>query len=438
MKKYFGVFLGFFLTLNHAHSCHISNARKEELLEKGILKSPHIKAAFEEWQNVSKAEEKIMMHLRMACSKFLHTHEKKLRKNLKVRVEVYRNLDESLKKYTPGDLFGTTFQIKSNKMVEAATGALNLLKNKDFIDIIRAGGRLPKGYSYAAPKLNLQGAKNHIYGSGRGISLRYLLLEMFYLINEEKGSSWLGALNTLCKTLDFGKNLPEGHDAYEYAPFLHCVPLPTNLNLKSFQTPFIRSMKGQPYLMTIHNGYAYGGQRLEGRYGDMKEFGPQDCSSFIQRLYGVPSAFSTLHQYHAYCEPSFFTLRTCPPYGLETIKNWQSTVSDGRKASAVRSFLSNFQPTSPRKLEPGDLYTLRKLPREKITIGTGGHTGIVIGRQGQGPDAKVLIYDFNRNLPDLDGRYMISEKPLVTDWNQDPLPYTFYFHPTRNYGIFTS
>ena len=97
---------------------------------------------------------------------------------LKADVSCFEELKTALSFFKPGVDKGTTYQLTSHKMLLGIKGAIDLLNNH-FYDICE--GNLPSGYSIEVPKANIFPDETHIYSTGRGISLKHLLVTKSYV-----------------------------------------------------------------------------------------------------------------------------------------------------------------------------------------------------------------------------------------------------------------
>ena len=72
--------------------------------------------------------------------------------------------------------------------------------------------------------------------------------------------------------------------------FYHDLTLPTN----AVQIPDGPWKKGDQIIHYWHNGYSFGGRRLEGETQSHLDNGPEDCSSYVSKMLGLnPDRFTT-------------------------------------------------------------------------------------------------------------------------------------------------
>jgi len=332
-----------------------------------------------------------------------------IRVDLKTDLTYFSTLENKLKAFKVGEN-GTTFQLKTNKMSLGAQLALNLLE-KSFDNILE--GTLPSGYSVSCPEINIAKAENHIYSSGRGIALKHILVRTAIRL--------AGA-----PTIKVAEKV--GFDPRE-SPFIHYTPLPTELNFKDMEiSPYYINEGGgnSHYIAILHNGYAFGGHRNE----EEKEFGPEDCSSFVTKYVGCKPV-STFHQaiYYRLWQYKMNQLSIPQELYQEVVGKINKFQKDPCILSLEKS-LSTVQIRDVDQLVPGLVYSWRKTKNkhpsyQETFFGTGGHTSLVLGTQGSGDDAKVITIGANRDIEGTNRDFIFGVEEIP--YNQPNLSLVMYF-----------
>lgn len=179
-------------------------------------------------------------------------------------------------------------------------------------------------------------------------------------------ASWVLALRKLNQTIN-----------PEQSAILHSTPMPADLEQSLQNLSFAQDRE----LTFIHGGYAFGGQRQDNRYlqyGSFgKTFGPQDCSSWMSKLIGAQTAYSTV-DFADYKNPKLQRLVT------------PKTVS------------------SIHDLTPGMIWVTRN--------GNAGHLNLVTGVDIS--QNRVTVIEYARNLPEYEGfgyrNVSFSPRPSTT------------------------
>lgn len=162
-------------------------------------------------------------------------------------------------------------------------------------------------------------------------------------------------------------------------------PFPTGFTERGCRYAY--NFGGKTGLGFVHGGYAYGGARDEfaaelglDKAWDNKKFKPQDCSSWIAEITNSPEAYSTLDQLYLYRKLTGQTVDTSK-WSANLLAHFENTYS---KAVELKD------------IEPGDIYITRSnVDQSNNYLGTGGHTGIVVGLL----DSKdALVANYTRNM----------------------------------------
>jgi len=405
------------LTLSTAHA-----NPPEDLYEKAIIASPLVKEMHEEG-----VKRRIRERLELqALLNYVKSNPE--REHLKTHVgyaleraqACVRTLDEDLDPLNPvkGEVL---FQLKAHKMGIGLEKAKALF-DAHFDDIM--DGKFPEGYSITPPKMNAFPNETHIFSTGRGRALKQLLLTTAL---ECKEMERVGLSPT---SLDLPLSVLDKVPGFkvEGSTFIHTLPFPSNLQRKYRDSPFMRAG-----LAVVHNGYAFGGQRGE---EETRRFGPQDCSSLLARHLDC-APFSTYHQATWYQDQLGFFFKDSGSVFAPFEPRWRDEIRP--LYSKEREYWDFSQKTIPvvvsglDDVQPGMIYTTRSYAGvdqdpEKSLDGRGGHTAVVIGTQGQGPDAKVFVMDASRDLEGSNKDYTYGVEGF--DFMTDPFTggkKTFYF-----------
>lgn len=392
----------------------------EALYEKSVLGSPVIKTLHEDHQRWRQEEHKQLDKILT----FIEEYEDKP-KNLKEKIKIGLEKDRSyfelfskkLESLKVGGSEGLSYQLKSHKMGFSIDLALKLLETS-FNDII--DGWFPEGHQITPPSINVVGNEDHIYASGRGRSLKLLLL---------RTTLELSKASSVASLRDVIKEDPKD------SPFIQYTPLPSPFTYEGLEDSpyFIKGDKSQNFMAIIHNGYAFGGHRNE----LPKWCGPQDCSSFVTKYTGCCHPASTYHQalfYQLKCGYQFPNLPSIA-------KKWEEQSSSFAKDDYIVALGETLKPTKVQDIEkvlPGMVHAERnykgiKTNNDIALLGAGGHTTFVIGVEGQGLEAKLYTMGANRDLEgsDIDFIYGIEERPLFSDpWENEKL--VMYFDLQTN------
>lgn len=409
------LFIPFFtvLTLTTAHA-----NPPEDLYEAAILSSPLVKQMHEEGV---KRRIRERMELQVLLNYVKSNPEKE---HLKTNVgnaldrekSHVRTLDEDLKAFDPLDPKPTSpeekvlFQLIYHKMGIGLEKAKTLF-DVHFDDILE--GKLPEGYCLTPPKMNAFPNETHIYSTGRGRALKQLLLTTAMECKEmERVVYSPTAIALPLSALDKVPGFSIAGSA-----FIHTVPLPSSLKWKYRDSAFM-----QGGLAVVHNGYAFGGQRGE---NEQRRFGPQDCSSLLAKhLDCLP--FSTYHQATWHQDQLGFFFKDSGPVFAPFEPRWRDEIrplySKDREYTAFSEKTIPITVSGLQDIQAGMIYTTRSYAGvdqnpEKSLDGKGGHTAVVIGTEGQGPDAKVYVMGAGRDLEgsNKDFNYGVEAFDFMTD-----------------------
>ncbi|MEH0002674.1 MAG: hypothetical protein V6Z78_03785 [Holosporaceae bacterium] len=336
----------------------------------------------------------------------------KVRQRLQDTKAFLQRLKERLDPYEVREL-GTTEQIKTHRMVQGIEIALGWTRT-DFDTLLKGG--VPEGYAYKAPLYNFFGDKEHIYASGRGLALKLLLWHTLAVLEGYKkvdDCPYIGGTDT--------------------SPFVYITPLPDDFAMEGLKaSPFFFSDAKTPLgLFVFHNGYAFGGQRDETRYPEVKPLGPFDCSSFIAYVIGCEKAFDTSHQALLFQEEEgfFFKNKLAPvidqAWKQNTLPEWkESEFHAPVHASLITCPLPDHTQAASGLISAERSYkNLSKKPEVALS-GTGGHTGFHVCAFKSENTWYAVSLGFNRDVENAsslypnggrDGAYALEVRPLVTN-----------------------
>lgn len=324
----------------------------------------------------------------------------------------------------PDNTVGRSFQLTSHKMGLITRYALEFAGDKDqFQGLLE--GRLPYGYALDVPTCNVSPSNGHIFSNGRrSNALKCVLMRAWCLQNGVSSMAGVGRL--------FGEP-----DWVDTSLFVHATPVPAAMVVPGFEdSPYYFSDSKTPKaLLTIHSGYALGGQRGEARYATYAgaPLGPQDCSSFTAKYLSSPRPFSTRDLLYLSEDKDGF-----PEAQIALHKKplWDARRA-GQEAQEIlgqmRPILTPLGMSSGIKyeaLEPGIVMNERtfnpSLQDGPLVInGTGGHTGLFLGTLGLGPETHAVTISAGRDM-EMNGKEFIYGVELRP----------FFSTPTKHVSFF--
>lgn len=280
-----------------------------------------------------------------------------------------------------------SWSLKTNKLALILKGAEDALENDlpfpnfDFDTITKLGGN---------GEYDRLGSADSLYWQ-MGAVLTYLTL---------KGHAGLGS--KIASVNGYIK-------AIEDSAILHATPLPrafayAPLNETVVDFPFFYRGKNSPpagELAFLHNGYAFGGQRA-----DMikdKQFGPEDCSSWIGKLLGLNSVVTT-------ADFLFY-------HNQQSGKGYFDPGQNGSAQQVELGFtLDAVEVKSLEDVRPGDIILYRNFshedPTHTKTAGRGGHIGIVTETNTENDELTILSYNRDIEGQNMEG-FGTQVKPFV-------------------------
>ncbi len=312
-----------------------------------------------------------------------------------VDLELIGRLNTVLKEYTSGGAKSCEFQLKYNKIEETLKGAKIFLKDH-FISLFY-DQIIPEGYAFKTsqseiPHLGVN--PNTIYGSSKATFLKGAIFETLNVLGKDVSTMGLMGQDRTGKWMD-------------NTALAHWVPLPEDLDLfkldKDFQK-FTFLYNGRKAIWFPHSGYTFGGDNRAKRCGE-KPYAPEDCSSELEILCGLKQAFTTVDQLYHY--------RTELKKGFVD-PNWFKREA----AKLMEQKFETVQISDPQKnIREGQIFAFRRFnlsndPKKENTVGSSGHTGVILGFKSDAAKSKVVIYNDARDMPNIEGRG-ISEYSLT-------------------------
>ncbi|MBA4117563.1 MAG: hypothetical protein C0514_01525 [Candidatus Puniceispirillum sp.] len=375
----------------------INTSDFEHVYENAVRSNPAVKKIHEDALGYGQITSRDLGVLFDAVSRFEQTHDAP-HDAPSLQAQVVASLEADTSFF---EVFGQTMkndpkneqrrliQLSTHKMGVVTQHALDLARQTEFFDLLLEE-KLPFGYDLNAPVCNIFPNETHIYSNGRrGNALKALLLRAWSIQHQQTNLTGLDNL--------FGGGW------IDRSTFVHVTPVPTLTEVPGFETSpyYFSDAKTPSGLLTIHNGYAFGGQRWETRYGTQgAAFGPQDCSSFVAKYLGSPYVFSTRDLLYlsedviGFPDEQLDAAQEAAWLASRSTEEAQSTLENLRKT--LRPHGKIVDPAS-HLLRPGIVHNERTFNASSIQ-GLGGHTGIYLGTVGSGPDTKALTISANRDL----------------------------------------
>lgn len=234
--------------------------------------------------------------------------------------------------------------VKTHKMGEILTHVMEAFADDEIISTL-ASGKIPTSYAQGRsdesfPKIIRDERPEAFWGTSKPTYLSAAILTLYFELFKTKIKNSL---------LD--------------SAIVHIAPLPAGISLDERSSYSFHSN-----IAFVHSGYAFGGQRFQ----TAKAFGPEDCSSWIEKATGhtgLDCSFATKDFYDAYSDPA----------------HW------------LRSY---YHPTQNlHEVTPGTIALMH--------WGQGGHGGILSEISG----TDFSIFNCTRNVPNREG-FGISDYKL--------------------------
>jgi hypothetical protein len=320
-------------------------------------------------------------------------------KSLEADLLAFQALDREIKACP--DPIKLLTQFKTNKLSIIAQDALNLANTEGALEALLDGNLSSlDGYSIDPPWCNAFPNSSHIYSVGRrGNALKTVLLKIWCVQNKKN-------------VFDVGPSLFKDPTWIDTTPLLHVTPVHEDFDLSCLgNSPYLfKDAATSKSILTVNNGYALGGQRWQKRYSDLgeygKEYGPQDCSSFVAKYTNSPKPFSTFDQSHLFFDKIGFPSQQI---SQSLVSLWNESRVSIRTQPDVVGLRERFTPLGTildpqsKSLVPGLIHAERTYNMNAATVddvldGVGGHTGFFLGCAGSGRDTKAVTITNGRNL----------------------------------------
>lgn len=326
----------------------------------------------------------------------------------KIDQDIYliQKLNQSLALYSASDDGPLTWSLKTNKMENILLGAKEFISDEAKFSAILQG-QFPEGFGNSPTFPVFLGDFETPFGNSQCTYFSAALIELNLTLQNE---------NIHIQDLTFDENM----NWIDSSAIVHVTPIPDPLLLDQNVIDFTQNSTfsfsdpiTQQGLVFVHSGYAFGGQRGEERYPEGKEWGPEDCSTWIAKISGCDYAFSTVDQ--------LFTYRLALPQDMQGYidPDWL----DSEVATAMQEIYSPVFIEDPlQDILPGQILSFRTFESEdhQNSVGASGHTALVIGLRDNG---NVVTVGYARNMPDIEG-FGIYE----FSWQSDEIKEVMFFN----------
>ncbi|MCS5707723.1 hypothetical protein CC99x_002260 [Candidatus Berkiella cookevillensis] len=323
-----------------------------------------------------------------------HALQTKTLERLDQDIYYIQQLNQLLKSYPASDDVGEglTWSLKTNKMELVLSGARELIMDDEaFIALLE--GECPPMLNNTFQFPVILGDTDSIYGSSEASFLSAALLTINLTLLGE---------NTHIEDLPIHLSLSDSMDTVwmDYSALSHITPIPAFVALESvgqdFKTEFSYYFSDalmQDGLSLIHSGYAFGGQRGEVRFDESKNWGPEDCSSWVSKVTNCDVDFSTIDQ--------LFTYRMQFPSD-EKVLIYSDWLGSDRQAAMQTVYSPVYIENPLVDIHPGQIFAYREFAdaNHLDDVGIGGHTGVVLGVKENG---NVVILCYGRDMPEYEG-----------------------------------
>lgn len=330
--------------------------------------------------------------------------QKAILERMNVDLELSKTLNTKLKSYGPTinpdpSKEECTYPLKFNKLEPILEGAIKFLPK--YFKKLEYESDMPTGYKYETHPVevtHLGPNPDKIYGDSKGTFLKAALLETYLTLG--------GKLEDL-------KSSDQKGEWIDGTAIAHVAHIPEKNTLRMELFVLDRRFKDFTFflnntLLFVHSGYTYGGDRSINGKGPIrpnKFFPPKDCSSFIEGLLPKPFIVTTADQLLLNRQKLGIT-DNIPKEWLDT------TFIDMENTFDV---VAHWQQDPQKYIEPGQIYAYRNFNLQsdpnKEKLGTGGHTGAVIGFKSDKENSEIVILNYDRDMPNKEG-YGVSTIPL--------------------------
>lgn len=275
------------------------------------------------------------------------------------------------------------FAVRFNKMAMVIESVRTTIFETEEENIMKiANGKLPFGLENAIGEFPVLGAGN-FWGTSKTTFLSYAILAVNFALH-----------GTTMQDLPLTSAIT------------HVSPLPSSISLDPKCRFSYYSQIGVDQCFCfgyVHSGYSFGAYRgEEQKLHYNKQFGPEDCSSWVAKITNSQILFSTADQLCSY--------RTQIKTGFVPA-GWLTS-------QEARDMVLRYDAViSTNDIQPGDIFFCRKFRQSQnpnLSIGTGGHTAIVLNKS----EDKLATLSFNREMPFMEG-FGIEEFSLTQVVDRD-------------------
>jgi|GEM_PF-3133154 len=179
----------------------------------------------------------------------------------------------------------------------------------------------------------------------------------------------------------------------EDSAFVHTTQLPKDVvfeniqKLSFFYNGTLSPLEGE--LTFVHGGYAFGGQNDDSHFRHLgpfgKQFGPQDCSSWVSKIVGLSAVMSTVDYAQVYRD--YFAQSACQNFDA------------AHRLTPAK--VTRFDQVRPGMILIVRKYNLSKDPGMNETLGTSGHAQLIIDVDPT--THTMLTLEYSRDLPAIEG-----------------------------------
>lgn len=352
-------------------------------------KIPHVEKAIERVKRFKQATQQELQSMFEMVSTVQAKQEKEKKtiqeeifERVKNDIQLTANMNQSLKtfKLSTGEI---TYSLVTNKMDLILNGTKTFL-NSYFDDLY--DGKIPKGYEYTDASIPILGENpKNIWGSSKATFLK------------TAGFNLLMTYTGKARLMDLPFPIKQGSRHWiDESAMVQITPFPKNLKIseefEKYSYCFSDTITPQG-LSFPHNGYAMGGHRGDlMRHPNGKPLGPEDCSSWTSKISGFPGTYTTADQLLFY--------RAKVKEGLVS-ETWLS----GPEYQPMSMLYDVMKVRDPQKeIKIGQIYCHRTFastdPNMTETLGTGGHTVLVLGMRSNG---NIVTLGVNRDMPNMEG-----------------------------------
>lgn len=326
-------------------------------------------------------------------------------------------LNKVLADYSATEQGGVTWALKTNKMQDILTHAHEIIAdNHQFSAIVQ--GELPQPFG-ELPQVVLLGKSEESYGNSKATYLSAAILEV--------------NLELLNQTHVQAIPAPGEINWVDQSAIVHVTPIPEFIAATDIAPQFSDQFSfyfsdpmTEQGLVFVHTGYAFGGHRYEMRYPEGKQWGPEDCSSWLAKLTQAEIPFSTIDQ--------LFTFRAGLPAAEQGYiePNWINSET----AKVMQALYSPVKVEDPfTDIQAGQIFAFRTFSDAEHlhSPGNSGHTGLVLGVRENG---NIVALAYARDMPLTEG-FGIQEFPWHSTEKREMMFFNIKTDPLTKADIFT-